>query len=136
MNKWQRIATGCAGISGAIAVAMGAAASHWLQSSLAADALLRIEKAAQYQMYHSLVLLAIAALMHSYMCRSLKIAMVLMLIGIVCFSGSLYAYSFSGWHWLVFVTPLGGLAWIAGWLALSNTFFCCNAQKTLDSAPK
>jgi uncharacterized membrane protein YgdD (TMEM256/DUF423 family) len=114
----QRIFWIAAAIFGALSVVMGAAAAHWLQGSVDAAGIARIEKAATYQMYHSLALLMLAIAAERFSGKALCIAGYLFIFGILCFSGSLYAYTFLGWHWLVFITPLGGMAWIAGWLSL------------------
>lgn len=108
-----------AGISGAMAVAMGAAAAHWLQGSLDAEGIARIEKAATYQMYHSLALLGVMLLRERWPYRALDAAGWLFMLGIVCFSGSLYLYSFIPVRGLVFITPIGELAWIAGWVSMT-----------------
>jgi uncharacterized membrane protein YgdD (TMEM256/DUF423 family) len=129
MNKWQRISLVFAGISGAMAVLMGAAAAHWLQNSMDAAGLARIEKAATYQMYHSLALLVLPLLMQHWVHRGFRLAAGLFMTGIICFSGSLYAYSFSGLHALVFVTPIGGVSWIVAWLCLAYAGYCCSAPK-------
>lgn len=126
MNQWQRVALIAAGLFGAVAVLMGAAAAHWLQASMDAAAIARIEKAATYQMYHSLALLG-AALLPST--RLLRAATALLLLGVLCFSGSLYVYSFSGAHWLVFVTPIGGMAWIFGWTCIAIAGFLLRCTK-------
>jgi uncharacterized membrane protein YgdD (TMEM256/DUF423 family) len=126
MDKWQRASLVMAGISGAAAVLMGAAAAHWLQASMDAAAIARIEKAATYQIYHSLVLLGLSVLPS---CRPLRMAVVLMVVGILCFSGSLYLYSFSGLYWLVWITPIGGMAWILGWLAIAAAGFLLRCTK-------
>lgn len=102
-------------LSGAIAVMMGAAAAHWLTTSMGAEDLARIEKAAYYQMVHTLACLVLVT---NTTLRA-PLATTLLLIGIVLFSGSLYVYSFTHLHALVYITPLGGLSFIAGWLALA-----------------
>ncbi len=108
-----------AGISGFIAVLMGAAAAHWLSASLAPEDLNRIEKAATYQMYHTLALLALAAIMTWNDKIKLSASCWLFTLGVILFCGSLYAYSFTHFRPLVYVTPLGGLSFMAGWLALA-----------------
>lgn len=108
-----------AAVSGAMAVAMGAAAAHWLQGVLDAGGIARVEKAAAYQMYHSLALLGVMVLRDRWPHRMLDAAGWLFLLGIVCFSGSLYLYSFLPVRVLVLVTPVGGMAWLAGWLCLA-----------------
>ncbi len=112
-----------AGISGFIAVLMGAAATHWLAASLAPEDISRIEKAATYQMYHTLALLGLGVWMHlEPQCR-LKLPASLFAVGILLFCGSLYAYSVLHLQPLVYVTPLGGTAMMAGWLSLAVAAF-------------
>ena len=105
------------GLSGFLAVLMGAAAAHWLAAIIAVEDLARIEKASTYQIYHTLALLALLPLLEAR--PSLTRSAVAFMVGIILFSGSLYAYSFSHWHPLVFITPLGGLSFMAGWLYLA-----------------
>jgi len=70
-------------------------------------------------MFHTLALLAVALLaMHNPDSRLLSAAGYLLLGGIVLFSGSLYALALSGVRWLGAVTPLGGVCFLMGWLAL------------------
>lgn len=107
-----------AGFSGAVAVMMGAAGAHWLQGVLDAEGIGRLEKAAAYQMYHSLALLGVAALRAHAPDRMLDVAGGLFMLGILCFSGSLYLYGFMPVRGLMFITPVGGVAWIAGWICL------------------
>lgn len=115
----QRIMWIFAALSGAMAVVMGAASAHWLANSMDAAALARIDKAAAYQIYHSLALLAVVALHRQMPQRALRVAGLLFMLGVLCFSGSLYLYSFVPWRGLMLVTPLGGLSWIAAWLTLA-----------------
>jgi uncharacterized membrane protein YgdD (TMEM256/DUF423 family) len=105
-------------ISGALAVIMGAMSAHMLQDVLIEKDIARIQTAATYQMYHTLVLM-ILSVYHQY--NPLKIisqSCALFAIGIILFSGSLYLYSFSHIHNLVFITPIGGLLLILAWLSL------------------
>ena len=83
--------------SALVAVATGAFGAHGLRARLSPDLLAVFETAARYQMYHALALLA---------------------VGTLLFSGSLYALALSGMRWLGAVTPLGGLAFLAGWTCL------------------
>jgi len=103
-------------------VAMGAFASHGLKNILSDKALAWIETAAQYQMYHALALLALACIILSSG-RSLlsNLCGYSFLMGIVGFSGSLYALALGGPKMLVFVTPFGGLLLMLGWLLLILT---------------
>jgi uncharacterized membrane protein YgdD (TMEM256/DUF423 family) len=77
------------------------------------------ETAARYQMYHALGLLAAAWAAHRWPGPLPLWAAGLFLAGTVLFSGSLYALALSGLRWLGAITPLGGLAFLAGWLCLA-----------------
>lgn len=113
-----------AAISGALAVALGAFGAHGLKPHLDAYQLAIYEKGVQYQFYHTLALLA-AGMLEAQKGTSkwLDYAGWLFLGGILCFSGSLYLLAcrdmlpFSV-AWAGPVTPLGGVAFIAGWLTL------------------
>lgn len=120
-----------AALAGAMAVALGAAGAHWLQGNMDTSSIARIEKAATYQMYHALALLAVVLMHRQWPRRGLRIVAWLMALGIMCFSGSLVLYSFTAMHWLVFITPIGGVAWIGAWLYMA--YFFCIARNTYES---
>ena len=105
-------------LSGALAVVMGALSAHLLKSVLAAADISRIQTAATYQIYHTLVLLVLVIYYQSKPLSQLKHSIWLFILGIVLFSGSLYAYSFSHIHSLVYLTPIGGMLLIVAWLSL------------------
>ena len=116
MRLWLAIAA----INGLLAVAAGAFGAHVLQSRLSAHALQTFETGARYQMYHALAIgLAAFALRESSAASAPQIAAILFLIGIVLFSGSLYALALSGARPFAFITPLGGVAFLAGRIALA-----------------
>ncbi len=74
----------------------------------------------QYQAWHALALLAVGVLMQrAASSRLLAWAGVLFAVGIVLFSGSLYALALTGLRGLGAITPLGGVAFLAGWLVLA-----------------
>ncbi len=109
-----------ASINGFIAVALGAFAAHGLKAMLSADLLATFQTGVQYQMYHAFALMAVGLLSVSFPGNaSLKIAGFLFLAGIVIFSGSLYVLALSGIRWLGAITPIGGLAFLAGWAMLA-----------------
>jgi uncharacterized membrane protein YgdD (TMEM256/DUF423 family) len=114
MNK-TLLAAGA--ISGAVAVAAGAFGAHALKDRLTDKALSVFETAARYQMYHALAIVLCAALASSL--PGAKLAGWLMQAGIVLFSGSLYALALTDVKTLGAITPLGGLAFIAGWVWLA-----------------
>ena len=117
MNKifWIKITA----ISGMLCVALGAFAAHGLEQSLSAKALSTMRTAVLYQFLHTLLLLGIVALPDKLLNQKLQNrAAQLLLAGIVLFSGSLYLLVFTGISALGMITPIGGLALIAGWLLL------------------
>jgi uncharacterized membrane protein YgdD (TMEM256/DUF423 family) len=95
---------------------LGAFGAHGLKARLAPDALAVWQTAVQYHAWHALGLLAVGFLDASL---SAKAAGWLLAAGIVLFSGSLYALSLGAPRPLGAVTPFGGLAFIAGWLAFA-----------------
>jgi uncharacterized membrane protein YgdD (TMEM256/DUF423 family) len=111
-----------ASLSGMLAVIFGAFGAHALKSRLDDYALGVFETAVQYHFNHSLALLAVGILALSQpQTVLLKSSGWLFLLGIFIFSGSLYLLSLTGARWLGAITPLGGLALIAGWACLAAT---------------
>lgn len=105
-------------IGGFLSVAIGAFAAHGLRNVLDPQALGWIETGVRYQFWHSLALLAVAALMAVRPARLLSLAAGAFVTGMVLFSGSLYAMAMSGWHSFAWITPLGGAFYLAGWVVL------------------
>lgn len=106
-------------LSGTLAVALGAFGAHALKAKLTAEGTLdTYQTAVQYQFYHTLGLLVIALLLTRYDSSWLSYAGYSMTAGILIFSGSLYILCFTGMKWLGAITPIGGLAFIAGWVCL------------------
>src|SRR5512142_2094011 len=103
-------------ISAAIAVAAGAFGAHALRARLSPDLLAVFETGARYQMFHALALLAVAWASARLPGGAASAAGWLFVAGTVLFSGSLYVLALSGARWLGAVTPLGGVAFIAGWI--------------------
>lgn len=101
-----------------LAVAAGAFGAHALKDALDAEMKAVYETAARYQMYHALALLLVAALGDRLSPRATSWSGWCFTVGVVLFSGSLYALSLTGIKKLGAITPLGGLAFLAGWLAL------------------
>ncbi|HLH25616.1 MAG TPA: DUF423 domain-containing protein [Chloroflexota bacterium] len=102
-----------------LAVGAGAFGAHALRERVSPEMLDVFETAARYQMYHALGLLAVAWAAGRWPGGATTAAGWLFFAGIVLFSGSLYGLSLSGLRWLGAITPLGGLAFLAGWLALA-----------------
>ncbi len=104
---------------GATAVAMGAAGAHALKARLDAQALEWVDTAVRYQMWHALALVGAAALAARAPALPFAVAGWAWVAGIVLFSGALYALAFTGVRGFAHVAPFGGLALIAGWVALA-----------------
>jgi len=111
-------ALAAAGFFGLTGVAAGAFGAHALKTRLDADALAVFDTAARYQMLHALALLGSAWVAQQWPGRAARASIPLFSAGIVLFSGSLYALSLTGIRGLGAITPLGGLLFMAGWLAL------------------
>ncbi len=103
----------------AVAVIAGAFGAHGLKETVSTEMLEVFETAVRYQMYHSLGLIAVGLFNSHHPAVAVEIAGWAFALGIVVFSGSLYAMVLSGTRWLGAVTPIGGLAFIAGWLLLA-----------------
>ena len=102
-----------------ISVAIGAFGAHALRARLEPARLATFETAVQYHMLHALALLAVAALMGRVQSQQLLLLSGgLFTAGIFLFSGSLYALAITGITWLGAITPLGGIAFIGGWLCM------------------
>jgi len=108
-----------AGVSGAMAVVMAAATGHGSQMGLDGESLSRIETAVRYQIWHALALLAVSALGIRGGTRALKLSAVCFALGSLLFCGGLYLLAFSGTEIFVWLVPIGGLAFAAGWLFLA-----------------
>jgi uncharacterized membrane protein YgdD (TMEM256/DUF423 family) len=109
-----------AALFGFLGVAAGAFAAHGLTATFEAHpgAEVTFRTAVQYQMYHALALLVVALLSAHISSRSMRWAGWLFSAGIVLFSGSLYVLSLFEVRVMGAVAPLGGLAFLAGWLCL------------------
>lgn len=109
-------------VSGAIAafvgVALGAFGAHSLKTKLTPEMLAIFEVGVRYQMYHALGLLAVAWAIARWPEANLNAAGWAFIIGIIVFSGSLYLLTLTDARWLGAITPIGGLAFLAGWAIL------------------
>jgi len=110
-------------LMGFVGVGLGAFGAHALKGRLSPDMLAVFETGVRYQMYHALALLATAALMARSDGRAVVVAGWSFTAGILLFSGSLYALAFTGVTMLGAVTPIGGVAFLAGWVALAIAAF-------------
>ncbi|MCA2001339.1 MAG: DUF423 domain-containing protein [Chloroflexi bacterium] len=104
----------------ALSVSMGAFAAHGAAKFMSEEQLGWMEKAARYNMYHALALFVVAWALTQFpaQARTLQWAGWSFVAGVALFSGSLYVMSFSHLR-LGYITPLGGVAFVAGWLLLA-----------------
>jgi uncharacterized membrane protein YgdD (TMEM256/DUF423 family) len=109
-------------VSAFLAVAAGAFGAHALRARLAPDLLAIFETGARYQMFHALALVLIALLAARQPTGALTLAGWMFVLGTLLFSGSLYALALTGVRALGAITPLGGLCFLAGWVALALAF--------------
>ena len=115
MNKFLAIGS----VSGFISVALGAFGAHALKERLDPHMLDVFKTGVQYQFYHTFAIIAVAILLKYFSDNSLlNYAGYLFLIGIILFSGSLYAMALTDVTKLGIVTPFGGLCFLAGWALL------------------
>lgn len=104
-------------ISSGLAVVIGAFGSHLLKATLeASQRTATFETAVKYQFYHSLALLILGLMMYKVSHKFLTYAAWSHLTGILIFSGSLYILCLTNNPKWGAVTPLGGLAFITGWI--------------------
>ena len=117
-NKWLFIAA----LSGFFCVALGAFAAHGLSHVLDEKALAWIDTGLKYQIFHTLAVLVLAlSLWHE--ANFAQLAMRAWSLGILLFSGSLYALAFGAGKFLVWITPVGGTLFLIGWLCLAYGSF-------------
>jgi uncharacterized membrane protein YgdD (TMEM256/DUF423 family) len=102
-----------------LGVALGAFAAHGLKSKLPPDMFNIFEVGVRYHMYHALALFAVAAAAARWSGPWVTAAGWLFVFGIVVFSGTLYLLAMGGPRWLGAITPIGGVAFLAGWLLLA-----------------
>ena len=115
----DRVFFGLGASSGFLAVAAGAFGAHALRARLSSEYLAVFETAARYQMYHALGLFAVAWAVNRWPGTLPLWAGWLFVAGTVLFSGSLYVLALTGLRWLGAITPVGGVAFLAGWLCLA-----------------
>jgi uncharacterized membrane protein YgdD (TMEM256/DUF423 family) len=111
-----------ASLLGGLSVALGAFGAHALRDRLDPGLLANYQTGVTYQFYHVLALFAVVMAIGRWPTSSLPTwAGWLFVVGIVVFSGSLYLMAFTGQRWLGAITPIGGVAFVAGWLLLAWT---------------
>ena len=115
----RRLTAQCGAALAALGVALGAFAAHGLGERLDTHLLEVFRTGVQYQLLHALGLLLVAALWDQGRTRGMQAAAALLCFGIVVFSGSLYALALTGIRTFGAITPIGGAAFIAGWVVLA-----------------
>ncbi|WP_373521200.1 DUF423 domain-containing protein [Aquiflexum sp.] len=107
-----------AGILGGLAVSIGAFGAHGLEAILVSNGRTEtFETAVKYHFYHALAILAVGVWQRfEPTTKRLNSAVWMFLVGILIFSGSLYVLSLTGISWLGAITPIGGIAFILGWV--------------------
>ncbi len=106
-------------LSAFMGVAAGAFGAHVLKTRISTEMLQVFEVGVRYQMYHAFALIATAWALTKWPSSIVITGGWLFVIGTVLFSGNLYLLSLSGVRWLGAITPLGGLAFLAGWICLA-----------------
>lgn len=113
----QRKIVVIAAILGGLSVAIGAFGAHALKETLLLNQRTdTFETAVRYQFYHALALLILGNSGIVISAKRLQLIAILFVVGIVIFSGSLYVLCLTGIRWLGAITPLGGTAFIIGWI--------------------
>ena len=124
-NTWVAIA----GTLGGLGVALGAFGAHGLKERLTPELLAVFEVGVRYHMYHAIAMLAAAVSLNYGPGNAwLKRACWFWLAGVAIFSGSLYLLAVTDVRWLGAITPIGGVAFIAGW--------CCVIATGLRRSPQ
>src|SRR5687767_10539075 len=105
-------------VAGCIGVGFGAFGAHGLRGRLSPEMLAVFETGVRYQMYHAFAILITAIALSRFDGPILRAGGWLFTVGILLFSGSLYAMALTGTTALGMITPLGGVAFLAGWVCL------------------
>ena len=106
-----------------LGVALGAFGAHALRERLSPEDLAIFETGVRYQMYHALALFAVAWAASRWPGTAVNAAGWMFIVGVLIFSGSLYALVLTDTRWLGAITPLGGVALILGWGLLAWGIF-------------
>ena len=105
-------------INGFLAVGLGAFGAHGLEGKVSEKAIGIWDKAVTYQMFHTMALLVTGIILAKFQSSGMFWAGWMFFIGIVLFSGSLYIYATTHITAFALITPLGGVAFLAGWVLL------------------
>jgi uncharacterized membrane protein YgdD (TMEM256/DUF423 family) len=121
-----------ASVFGVLSVGLGAFAAHALKGHIADYALSIFETGVRYQFYHVFALFVTGILYKEFSNKFIRWTGILFITGIILFSGSLYFLTYikgvalPGYSWVGAITPIGGLAFILGWIFL---FIGCSDKK-------
>ncbi len=115
----MRLFIGIGAVAAGLAVAFGAFGAHGLEARVTPERLNTFETGVRYQMYHALALLFVGWAAAQWPGWPVTAAGYLFVAGMLVFSGSLYLLVLTDTPWLGAVTPLGGVAFIAGWALLA-----------------
>ncbi|MEA9392499.1 DUF423 domain-containing protein [Acerihabitans sp. TG2] len=107
-----------AAMSGLIFVALGAFGAHILSQSLSEKEMAWLRTGLEYQAFHTLAIMALATAMQRNASVWFYWSGALLALGVVLFSGSLYCLVLSHLHLWVYITPIGGVCFIAGWILM------------------
>lgn len=123
MNKKLLIT---ASILGLLSVVLGAFGAHGLKTSISVESLQTFETGVRYQMYHALLLLFIGS-SSAITQKTKQLIFYFILIGVIFFSGSIYGLATNqltsfDFKTIAFITPIGGLFLIIGWIFLFINF--------------
>lgn len=119
--KSSKIFIGFAALFGLLAVVIGALGAHAIDKGFTADAIQRIDTGLKYQMFHVAALLGVgilSSLHRNHDALTLKLSGLCFVLGVVLFSGSLYAYAITDKALFGNITPFGGVLFMLGWLLL------------------
>lgn len=105
-----------AGVLAGLSVVLGAFAAHGLKNKIPDNLLSAFQTGVEYQFFHSLAIILIVLLAKQFPHGLWFTSAAALLIGILLFSGSLYGLALTSMKWLGPITPIGGLAFIVGWL--------------------
>lgn len=114
-----------AALLGAVSVALGTFAAHGLKKIATEQIITVFETGVKYQFYHVFALIAVGVLYQQFTNKFIKNAGLFFILGIILFSGSLYLHTLKeiknipSLSWVVFITPLGGISFIIGWILLA-----------------
>lgn len=107
----------------ALAVSLGAFGAHGLKKMVNTEMLTIYQTGVQYQFYHALGLCVVAFIAHFYNSKWVKMAGIMMFIGVIIFSFSLYTLVVLDMKWLGAITPIGGVLMVISWVILAGSVF-------------